>query len=150
MRPSLTRPQKVIDFVELLSELITTARMHRPHLSSRLVSAILACGIRWRTLSCEEWCGRMLANPVKTTCTSTTPQLSERRVVMRVHNRCTAGWILRSWLLESCCERGDHVVRGGRLLSVPSRWLDLQKPNTMEVHSEIRGGVLELAGVFES
>ena len=32
-------------------------------------------GIHCRTLSCEEWCGRMLANPVKSTCTSTTPQL---------------------------------------------------------------------------
>ena len=78
MRPSPTRPQEVIDFEYLLSEPITMARMLRPHLGSRLVSALLAYGVRWRILSCEERCGRMIANPVKSTCTSTTPQLSER------------------------------------------------------------------------
>ena len=52
--------------------------MLRPHLRSRLVSAVLADGVRCRTLSCKERCGRMIANLVKSTCTSTTPQLSER------------------------------------------------------------------------
>ena len=78
MRLSPTRPQEVIDFEELLSELITMARMLRPHLGSRLVSAMLTYGVRWRTLSREERCGRMNANPVKSTCTSTIPLLSER------------------------------------------------------------------------
>ena len=36
VRLSPTRPQEVIDFEELLSELITMARMLRPHLGSRL------------------------------------------------------------------------------------------------------------------
>ena len=49
-----------------------------PHLGSRLVSAMLTYRVRCRTLSCEERCGCMIANPVKSTCTSTTPQLSER------------------------------------------------------------------------
>ena len=52
--------------------------MLRPHLGSGLVSTLLAYGVRWRTLSSEERCGRMIANPVKSTRTSTTPQLSER------------------------------------------------------------------------
>ena len=71
------RPQEVIDFEELLSELITMARMLRPRLGSRLVSAMLTYGVRCRALSCEERCGHMMANPVKSTCSSTTPQLSE-------------------------------------------------------------------------
>ena len=62
----------------------------------------------------------MIANPVKSTCTSTTPQLSERAGAMRAYNRCTARLIPRSWLLERCGERGEYVVRGGRLLSVLS------------------------------
>ena len=41
MRLSPTRPQEDFDLEELLSELITVARMLRPHLGSRLVSAIL-------------------------------------------------------------------------------------------------------------
>ena len=45
MRLSLTRPQEVIDFEELLSELITMARMLRPHLGSRLVRALLTYGV---------------------------------------------------------------------------------------------------------
>ena len=76
--PSPTRPQKVLGFEELLSELIARARMLRPHLGSRLVSAPLTFGVHCRALSGEERCGRMIANPVKSTCTSTTPQLSER------------------------------------------------------------------------
>ena len=39
VRPSPTRPQEVLGFEELLSELIARARMLRPHLGSRLVSA---------------------------------------------------------------------------------------------------------------
>ena len=41
MRLSPTRPQEVIDFEELLCELITMARMLRPLLGSRLVGALL-------------------------------------------------------------------------------------------------------------
>ena len=78
VRPSPTRPWEVIGFEELLSEHIARARMLRPHLGSRLVSAMLTYGVRCRAPSCEERCGRMIANPVKSTCTSTTPQLSER------------------------------------------------------------------------
>ena len=78
VRPSPTRPWEIVGFEELLSELIARARMLRPHLGSRLVSAVLAYGVRCRDLSCEERCGRMIANPVKSPCTSTTPQLSER------------------------------------------------------------------------
>ena len=51
VRLSPTRPQEVIDFEELLSELITMARMLRPHLGSRPVSALLTYGVRRRTLS---------------------------------------------------------------------------------------------------
>ena len=51
--------------------------MIRPHLESRLVSAKLTFGVHCCTLSRKERCGRR-TNPVKSTCTSTTPQLSER------------------------------------------------------------------------
>ena len=67
-RPSPTQPQGFI----------VRARMLRPHLGSRLGSAPLTLGGHCCTLSGEERCGRMIANPVKSTCTSTTPQLSER------------------------------------------------------------------------
>ena len=43
---------------------------------------------------------------------------------MRAYNRCTARLIPRSWLLERCGERGDYVIRGGRLLTVLIRWRD--------------------------
>ena len=52
--------------------------MLRPHLESRLVSAQLTFRVHYHTLSGEERCGRMIANPVISTGTSTTPQLSER------------------------------------------------------------------------
>ena len=65
------------NFVELLRDLIMIARMIRPHLGSRLVSARLTFGVHCCTLPREERCGRR-TNPVKSTCTSTTPQLSER------------------------------------------------------------------------
>ena len=48
-RPSPTRPWKVIDLEELLSELIARVRMLRPHLGSGLVSILLAYGVRCRT-----------------------------------------------------------------------------------------------------
>ena len=60
VRLSPTRPQELIDFEELLSELIPMARMLRPHLGSRLVSALLTHGVRRRALSSEERCGRRL------------------------------------------------------------------------------------------
>ena len=138
--PSPTRPWQVVGFEELLSELIARARMLRPHLGSGLVRTLLAYGVRWRALSCGERCGRMIANPVKSTCTSTTPQLSERADAdASAYNRCTARLIPRSWLLERCGERGDYFVRGGRLLSVLSRWRDLQKPNSIGVLSAFLG-----------
>ena len=140
MRPSPTRPWEVIGFEELLSELIARARMLRPHLESRLVSAMLAYGAHCRALSCEERCGRMIANPVKSTCTSTTPQLSERAGAdASAYNRCTARLIPRSSLLKRFGERGDYVMRGGRLLSVLSRRQKLQKPNSIGVLSAFLG-----------
>ena len=77
-------------FEELPNELFARARMLRLQLGSRLVSAPLTFGVPYRTLSGEERCGRMIANPVKLTCTSTTPLLWTARVPMRAHNRCTA------------------------------------------------------------
>ena len=52
-RPSPTRPQEVLGFDELPSELFARARMLRPHLGSRLVSAPLTFGVHCRTLSGE-------------------------------------------------------------------------------------------------
>ena len=77
LRLSLTRPHDDFNFEELLSDLITIARMIRPHLGSRLLSARLTFRVHCCTLSREERCARR-TNPVKSTCTSTTPQLSER------------------------------------------------------------------------
>ena len=77
LRLSLTRPHDDFNFEELLSDLTTIARMIRPHLGSRLVSVRLTFGVHCCTLPREERCARR-ANPVKSTCTSTTPQLSER------------------------------------------------------------------------
>ena len=137
VRPSPTRPWELIGFEELLSEFIARARMLRPHLGSRLASTLLARGVRSRTLSCEERCGRMIANPVKSTCTSVTPQLSERAGVDACHT--TARLIPRSWLLERCGERGYYVIRGGILLSFLSRRRDLQRPNSIGVLSAFLG-----------
>ena len=80
MKISLTSPQEVIDLEELLRLVINT---------------VLTYGVRCLTLSCEERCGRMIANPVKSACRSTTARM-----------------IPRSWLLEQCGERGDYVIRG--------------------------------------
>ena len=62
VRLSPTRPQEFIDFEDLLSELITMARMLRPHLGSRLDTGQCSADL-WGmggTLSCEERCGRRL------------------------------------------------------------------------------------------
>ena len=59
---------EVVGFEEVLIEIIARARMLRPHLGSRLVSAPLTYGVP----------RRMIANPVISTCTSTIPELSER------------------------------------------------------------------------
>ena len=75
LRLSLTRPHDDFNFEELLSDLITIALMIRPHLGSRMVSARLTFGVHCCTLLREERCGRR-TNPVKSTCTSTTPHLS--------------------------------------------------------------------------
>ena len=104
LRLSLTRPHDDFDFEELLSDLITIARMIRPHFGSRLVSARLTFGVHCCTLSREERCGRR-TNPVKSTCTSTTPQLSERAgtdACSTLHSK--------SWLLMGFCERGGYVA----------------------------------------
>ena len=77
LRLSLTRPNDDFNFEELLSDLTTIARMIRPHLGSRLVRARLTFGVHCCTLPREERCGRRTIS-VKSTCTSTTPQLSER------------------------------------------------------------------------
>ena len=74
-RPIPTRPQEGI--LRRAGQLVEKARLLRPHLGSGLVSASLTYGIRCRSLSCEERCGRMIANPVKSSCTSTTLQLSK-------------------------------------------------------------------------
>ena len=44
--------------------------------------------------------------------------------------------------VERCGDRGDYVIRGGRLLSVLSRRRDLQKSNSIGVLSTFleRGG----------
>ena len=60
-------------------------------------------------------------------------------MAMRAYNRCTARLIPQSWLLERCGERGDYVIRGGRLLSVLSRRRDLQKPVSIGVLSAFLG-----------
>ena len=65
---SLTRPHDDFTFEELLSDLITIARMIRPpSLGSRLVSARLTFGVHCCTLPREERCGRR-SNPLKSTC----------------------------------------------------------------------------------
>ena len=79
LRLSLTRPHDDFNFEELLSDLVTIARMIRHHLGSRLVSAKLTFGVHFFTLSREERCGRR-TNTVKSTCTSTTPQHSEKNM----------------------------------------------------------------------
>ena len=109
--------------------------MLRPHLGSKLISAPLTFGVHCRTLLDEERCGRMIANPVKSTCTTTTPQISERAGVNAcLHSlhgkidpsKLAAGAVLRA-------KRLQYVDGGGRLHSVLSRWWDLQKPGSFGV-----------------
>ena len=52
VRLSPTGPQEVIDFEELLSELITMARMLHPHLGSRLVSVLLTYSMGYAGVPC--------------------------------------------------------------------------------------------------
>ena len=116
-RPSPTRPQEVLGFEEMLSELIARARMLRPHLGSRLFSALLTFRVHYRTLSGEERCGRMKANPQwYQFAHRPLPSSRSARMPMRAYNRCTARLIPRSWLQERCCEQRGYVIGGGRLL----------------------------------
>ena len=109
VRLSLTQPFDDFNFEELLSDLTTIARMIHPHLGSRLVSVRLAFRVHCCTLSREERCARR-TNPVKSTCTSTTPQLSERAGADCAFQRCTARMIPQSWLLKGCCEQGGYAA----------------------------------------
>ena len=129
-RPSPTRPQDVLGFEELLSELIARARMLRPHLGSRPVTAPLTSGVHCRTLSGKERCGRMIANPLLLIDQS--PALGARGC------RCVP-IIVAVQVLERCCERIGYFIGGWRLLSVLSRWRDLQNPGSIEVLSAILG-----------
>ena len=97
-------------------------------------------------VSREERCGRR-TNPVKSTCTSTTPQLSERAgadaCISTVHSKIDS---------SELAAKGGYAAWGGRLLSVLSRRRDFQKPDLIDVlfallqgEAQILGGVLELA-----
>ena len=98
LRLSLTRPHDDFNFEELLSDLTTIARTIHPHLGLRLVGARLTFGGR-RT------------NPVKkSTCTSTTPQLSEHAgLVACLSTLYTVRWIDPS-AKYGCCERGCYAA----------------------------------------
>ena len=50
-------------------------------------------------------------------------------------HRCTARSISQIWLLERCCGRGDHAIRGGKLLSVLSHFCLLLSASWMKVRS---------------
>ena len=149
LRLSPTRPHDDFNFEELLSALTTIARMIRPHLGSRLVSARLTFGVHCCTLPRKERCGRR-TNPVKSTGVElTTPQLSERAgadgCLSTLHSKIDPSELAAKGVLRArrlCCI----------LLSVLSLRLDLQKPDLIEVFStllrgeaQIVGGVLELA-----
>ena len=109
LRPSLTRPHDDFNFEELLSDLTTIVRMIRPHLGSRLVSARLTFGVHCCTLPREERCARR-TNPVKSTCTSTTPQLSERAgadaCLSTLHSKIDPSELAA----KGCCERGGYAA----------------------------------------
>ena len=124
-----------------MSELITMARMLRPHLGSRLISAPLTFGVNCHTLYDEE---RTI--PVKSTFAHRPlPSSRSARMPTRAYNRSTATLIPRSWLQERCCERRGYVTGGGRLLSVLSRWRDLQKPGSIEFLSALLGRGADLS-----
>ena len=105
LRLSSTWPYDDFNYEELLSDLITIARMIHPLFASRLVSVRLTLGIRDCTLSREERRARR-TNLVKSTCTSTTSQLSERvgadACLSMQHSKIDP----QSWLLNWCRERG--------------------------------------------
>ena len=152
LKLSLTQPHDDFNFEELLSDLITIAWMIRPHLGSRLVSDRLTFGVHKCTLPREERCGRR-TNPVKSTCTSTTPQLSERAgaddaCLSTLHIKTDPSELAAKGVLRArrlCCLRRETAFS-------PSRRRELQKLDLTEVLSallrveeQIVGGVLELA-----
>ena len=113
LRLSLTRPHDDFNFEELLSDLITIARMIRTKLGSRLFGARLTFGVHCCTLTREERCGRR-TNLVKSTRTSTTPQLSERAV--RASQRWIARLIPQSWLLKGFASEEAMLLEEGDCL----------------------------------
>ena len=138
LKLSPTRPYDYFNFEELLSDLITIAPVIRLHLGSRLVSARQTFGVHNCTMSREERCG-CRTNPVKSTCTSTTPQLLER-----------AGADACLSTLHSKIDPSELAAKG--VLRARRRRRDLQKLDLIEVLSallrgeaQIVGGVLELA-----
>ena len=116
LKLSLTRPHEDFNFGVLLTDLITIARMIRSHLGSRLVSTRPTFGVHCSTLSREERCGRR-TYPVKSTCASTTSQLSERAgadaCLSKLHSKIdpselTAKGVLRARRL--CCLRRETAL----------------------------------------
>ena len=118
LRLSPTRPHDDFNFEELLSALTTIARMIRPHLGSRLVSARLTFGVHCCTLPREERCGRR-TNPVKSTGVElTTPQLSERAgadgCLSTLHSKIDPSELAAKGVLRArrlCCLRGETAFR---------------------------------------
>ena len=111
LRLSLTRLHDDFNLEELLSDLTTIAGMIRPHLGSRLFSARLTFGVHHCTLPREERFGRR-TNPVKSTCTSTTPQLSERTgadaCLSTLHSKIDSSELAAKGVLRArrlCCLR---------------------------------------------
>ena len=107
LRLSLTRPHDDSNFEELLCDLIKIqhgARMIRPHLRSRLTFGVHCC-----TLPREERCGRR-TNPVKSTCTSTTHQLSERAGADECLSTLYCKIDPSELAAKGCCERGGYAV----------------------------------------
>ena len=118
LRLSLTRPHDDFNFEELLSDLTTIARMIHPHLGSRPVSARLTFGVHCCTLPREERCARR-TNPVKSTCTSTTPQLSERAgadaCLSSLHSKIDPSELAAKGVLRArrlCCLRRETALAG--------------------------------------
>ena len=84
--------------------------MLRPHLGSRLVSAPLAFGVDCRTLSVEERCGRLIANPVKSTCTSRGLGSADA-CLQSLHSKIDPSKLAAGAVLR---ERSGYVIGGGR------------------------------------
>ena len=96
------------------------------------------------TLSREEQCGRR--TNLKSTCASTTPQLSERAgadaCLSTLHSKIDPSELAA----KGVCERGGYATWGGRLLSVLSRQDLIEVLSALLLGEEqIVGGVLELA-----